>query len=68
MLLSRQERKSSLSKDKGEIFDEFCTSGAVDMVFGRCISWFVYSVNGSICALTTWLVLNINTSGVNNDC
>ena len=40
-----------LSRDKGEIFDEFCTSGAVDMVFGRCIRWFVYSVNGSICAV-----------------
>jgi hypothetical protein len=57
-----------LSKDKGDTYDEFCISGAINMVLGSCIRWFVYSVNGSICALTTWLVFNINTSGVDNDC
>jgi len=49
-----------LSKDKGESLDEVCTRGTVDMVFGCCIHWYVFSVIGSLCMLTTGLIFNIN--------
>lgn len=49
-----------LIKDKGETFDEFCITGVVVMVPGCCIHWFVLSVIGIICPITTGLVFNIS--------
>ena len=41
-----------LSIDEGECFNEFCTSGAVYVVLGSCIRWFVFSFIGIICSIT----------------
>ena len=47
-----------LSKDKGESFDEICTSGTVYLVFGSYILWHVLSIIGGTCTLKTGLVFN----------